>query len=62
MKLVVQPAALLPQVAKQSGARLIIINRTPTPHDDIADLVLRDEIGRALPTLVDFSALSAPLR
>ena len=49
--LVVQPAALLPLVAKQSGARLIIINRTPTPLDEIADLVLHDEIGKALPAL-----------
>ncbi len=50
--LVVQPAALLPLVTKRSGARLIIINRTPTPLDDSADLVLRDEIGHALPALV----------
>lgn len=50
--LVVQPAAMLPVVAKQSGARLILINRTPTPLDEIADCVLRDEIGRVLPALV----------
>jgi len=50
--LVVQPAALLPLVAKQSGARLIIINRAPTPLDDVADLVLREEIGKTLPTLI----------
>ena len=50
--LVVQPAALLPLAAKQAGARLIILNRTPTPLDKLADLVLRDEIGRVLPVLV----------
>ncbi len=50
--LVVQPAALLPALAKQAGARLIIINRTATPLDDIADLVLRGEIGSLLPALV----------
>ncbi len=50
--LVVQPAALLPALAKQAGARLIIVNRTPTPLDESADLVLREEIGKALPALV----------
>jgi len=50
--LVVQPAAMLPAIAKQAGARLIILNRTPTPLDEAADLVLRDEIGQALPALL----------
>lgn len=50
--LVVHPAASLPALAKQSGAKLIIINRTPTPLDEMADLVVRDEIGKALPKLV----------
>ncbi len=50
--LVVHPAATLPALAKQSGARLIIVNRAPTPLDGMADLVLHDEIGKALPALV----------
>ncbi len=50
--LVVYPAAALPEVAKQNGAALVIINRTPTPMDGIADLVLNEEIGKALPKLV----------
>lgn len=50
--LVVYPAATLPELAKESGAALIIINRTPTPLDDIADLVINEEIGKALPKLV----------
>jgi NAD-dependent deacetylase len=51
--LVVQPAAGFPLLAKQRGARLIIINRDPTPLDELADLVLREEIGQALPALVE---------
>ena len=51
--LVVEPAASLPLLAKQSGARLIILNRTETPLDNIADLVIRNEIGRTLPRLVE---------
>jgi len=49
--LVVQPAAMVPAIAKQAGARLIIVNRTETPLDGIADCVLRDELGRVLPVL-----------
>jgi NAD-dependent deacetylase len=52
--LVVYPAASLPELAKRNGAVLIIINRTPTPLDGIADLVLNEEIGVALPRLLGF--------
>jgi NAD-dependent deacetylase len=50
--LVVYPAAALPELAKQNGAALIIVNRMPTPMDGIADLVINDEIGKALPRLI----------
>jgi NAD-dependent deacetylase len=54
--LVVYPAAGLPVVAKRAGARLIILNRTETPLDELADLVIHDEIGRVLPALVGVAA------
>ena len=50
--LVVQPAASLPLLAKHVGAKLIIINRTETPLDPMADLVVHDEIGKVLPAMV----------
>ncbi len=43
--LVVFPAAGFPILAKRNGARLVIVNREPTDIDDMADLVLHDEIG-----------------
>jgi NAD-dependent deacetylase len=46
--LVVWPAASFPLLAKRNGARLIIINRDPTDFDDIADLVVRHDIGSVL--------------
>ena len=46
--LVVWPAAGFPLIAKRNGAALIIINREPTEFDDIADLVVRNDIGDAL--------------
>ena len=48
----VEPAASLPRIARKAGARLVIVNRDPTPHDDIADVVMRGEIGTVLPALV----------
>ena len=50
--LVVEPAASIPRVAKAAGARLVIVNREPTPLDGIADVVVRGEIGAVLPALV----------
>ena len=46
--LVVWPAAGLPLAAKRKGARLVIINRDPTDFDDVADLVIRADIGATL--------------
>ncbi|MFI4933831.1 MAG: NAD-dependent deacetylase [Caulobacterales bacterium] len=43
--LVVYPAAGFPQLAKENGAQLAIVNREPTDQDAIADLVLHEEIG-----------------
>jgi len=51
--LVVEPAASLPRVAKQSGATLIILNKTPTPLDPIADLVIREPIGVTLQAVLE---------
>jgi NAD-dependent deacetylase len=51
--LVVQPAASLPLAAKQGGARLAIINRDPTPYDDLADLVIHGQAGRILPAILE---------
>ncbi|MGW0579186.1 SIR2 family NAD-dependent protein deacylase [Streptomyces sp. NPDC002920] len=48
----VQPAAGLAGIAADHGARLIIINAEPTPYDEIADEVVREPIGTALPHLM----------
>jgi NAD-dependent deacetylase len=41
----VQPAASFPVIAKRAGALLGIINRDPTPLDEIADFVHHGAIG-----------------
>jgi NAD-dependent deacetylase len=48
----VWPAAGLAGVAVGSGARLVVVNAQATPYDDVADLVVREPIGTALPRLV----------
>jgi NAD-dependent deacetylase len=51
--MVVQPAAGLPRKARRQGATLVIVNREPTPLDELADAVLHGEAGSLLPALVD---------
>jgi NAD-dependent deacetylase len=46
--LVVWPAAGFPALAKRNGARLVILNREPTEFDEIADLVMHEDIGDVL--------------
>jgi NAD-dependent deacetylase len=46
--LVVTPAADLPRIAKQNGAKLVIINRDLTPLDTLANEVRRGPIGHEL--------------
>lgn len=46
--LVVWPAAGFPMLAKKNGARLVILNREPTDFDEVADLVVHDDIGDML--------------
>ncbi|MEJ1199208.1 MULTISPECIES: SIR2 family NAD-dependent protein deacylase [unclassified Streptomyces] len=48
----VQPAAGLAGVAADHGARLVVVNAEPTPYDELADEVLREPIGTALPELL----------
>ncbi|MER3447862.1 MAG: hypothetical protein C4291_13990 [Candidatus Dadabacteria bacterium] len=41
----VSPANVLPDIALKAGAKLVIINLTPTPYDGDADLLIRHKIG-----------------
>ena len=50
--LVVYPAASFPLIAKENGAKLVILNREETPMDEVADLVLHEEIGPVLGRVV----------
>ena len=47
----VEPVASLCAVAAGTGNRLVIVNRDPTPYDDLAAEVIREPIGTALPRI-----------
>jgi len=51
--LVVYPAADMPRVALEAGARLVIINQGETPYDGSAHLRFTEAIGDVLPEAVE---------
>ena len=48
----VYPVAGAVPIARDAGARVVIVNAQPTPYDDLADAVLREPIGKVLPRIV----------
>ncbi len=50
--LTVTPAADLVPLAARSGAAVAIVNAQPTPYDALADVVVREPIGTAIPAIV----------
>ncbi|WP_338603354.1 NAD-dependent protein deacetylase [Sulfolobus tengchongensis] len=51
--LTVYPANLIPQVVKERGGKLIILNMEETPLDNVADYVIREPVEVSLPKIVD---------
>jgi NAD-dependent deacetylase len=51
--LVVYPAALMPRYAVDSGAKLVIINQSPTDLDDRATVVIRGRVGNLMPKIIE---------
>jgi NAD-dependent deacetylase len=52
----VWPAAGLVEIAAAHGARVVVVNAEETPYDELADLVVREPIGTALPRLLAATA------
>lgn len=48
----VYPIASAVDIARRSGARIVIVNAGETPFDDVADAVIRDGIGETLPRML----------
>jgi NAD-dependent deacetylase len=47
----VYPAAQVVPIAKRAGARIIIVNGSPTEMDEMADVLVTDSISEVLPTI-----------
>ncbi len=47
------PVADLPAQARAHGAKLIIVNREPTPLDSMADVVIHADVATALPEIAE---------
>jgi NAD-dependent deacetylase len=55
----VEPVASLCGLAVGAGAALVVVNRDPTPYDDLAVEVVREPIGTAVPRLTAMFATTA---
>jgi len=49
----VEPAASIPREAHRTGAKLIYINRTPTPTDNLANVLFREDAGEVMELMVE---------
>ena len=49
----VHPVAGVVALAKDAGARVVIVNNQPTAMDDLADALLREPIGEVLPAICE---------
>lgn len=49
----VMPAAHLPAIARQNGARLVLVNFSPTYLDDEAEIILRADLVEAVPAILE---------
>lgn len=52
----VYPAAAFPEFAVRLGTPLAIVNREPTPQDDLAEIVVRAGVSETLAPLLDGAA------
>jgi NAD-dependent deacetylase len=56
--LLIYPAAYMPTYARDAGARLAIVNLTPTPLDDYATVVIQGGAGEIMSRLMEKVRLS----
>jgi NAD-dependent deacetylase len=56
--LVIYPAAYIPTYATEAGAKLAIVNLTPTPFDQHAEVVIRGKAGEIMSRVMEKVGLS----
>ena len=55
--LVVYPAAMIPELAARSGAKIVVFNKTITPLDHLADHTIRDDLKDVCQILFEYFRL-----
>ena len=58
----VYPVAGAVDVAREAGAKVIIVNAQPTPYDDVADAVFPGSISEILPAILEAPRVSGSHR
>ena len=48
----VYPVAGAVEIARDAGAKIVIVNAQPTPFDEVADAVLDGSISEVLPAIL----------
>jgi len=56
--LVIYPAAYIPTYAAEAGAKLAIVNLTPTPFDHYATVIIRDKAGDIMSKVMEKVGIS----
>jgi NAD-dependent deacetylase len=56
--LIIYPAAYIPTYATEAGAKLAIVNLTPTPFDHYAEVVIRGKAGETMSKVMEEVRLS----
>jgi len=51
--LVVYPIAMAPNLAKQAGAKIVIINNEQTDKDHLADIIINESLGVVMPLVLE---------
>ncbi|MGD9397613.1 MAG: NAD-dependent deacylase [Candidatus Thorarchaeota archaeon] len=52
--LTIYPAAFLPQLAKNSGAKIILVNLEGSNRNSVADIVLKGRATEVIPKIIDY--------
>lgn len=51
--LMVYPAALIPEIVKRQGGKLVIVNLESTPLDDVADVIIKEKASVVLGKILE---------
>jgi len=57
----VAPANMLPRLAKSTGSKILLLNMSETPIDEMADVIVRTPVAVCLPRILELVKRSSNL-